>query len=199
VGLPQKTRRAIRDALAEVDVAKVMLKVAVDRLGKHPDGPDRDDLVEGHVAAQTNLKGARANLGQVIASETNHLSTHRSSLVAIKDRKDKSKNQPPSVSEVRAWEAKITNDTPLADRDEVAGAILKSKELRIVGELALASAAMKTVAKNTKNPQFNPSQTEERKNIVADVSDYVTQTRPEEVGLARKDLAQRHSSRGSSL
>src|SRR5262249_4733703 len=58
---------------------------------------------------------------------------------------------------------------------------------------------MKTVAKNTKNPQFNPSQTEERKSIVADVSDYVTQTRPEEVGLAPKELADAQLARFKSI
>src|SRR5262249_30023942 len=108
------------------------------------------------------------------------------------------KNPPPSATKVREFEAKVINGMPSADRDEVAGAILKSKELRATGELARTSAAMLAVAK-TKNPFLNPSQTEERKSIVADVRDYVTQDRPEEAKLAPHELAEAQLARFKSI
>src|SRR5215475_10743647 len=61
VALPPKVKAAIEDALAEVEVAKVRLNVAVDRYNRN----SGDEDLRG--TALTNLKGARANLGQVIA------------------------------------------------------------------------------------------------------------------------------------
>jgi hypothetical protein len=191
VALPQKTKAAIEDALAEVRVAKVRLAVAYDRYSRN----SGDDDFLG--PALTHLKGARANLGQVIAREADHSSSLRSSLV-LKEQRPASKNLPPSATKVREFEAKVINGTPLADRDEVAGAILKSKELRATGELARTSAAMLAVAK-TKNPFLNPSQTEERKSILADVRDCVTQPRPEEAHLAPNELAEAQLARFESV
>jgi hypothetical protein len=193
--LPAKTKVAIEDALAEVEVTKVRLRVAVDRYNAHPDD---EDLRSAELA---NLKGARANLGQVIAREADRLSP-RSSLVPKEQRHTAaaaSKNPPPSVTKLREFEAKVVNGTPLVDRDEVAGAILKSKELRIVGELALASAAMQAVAK-TKDPHLSASQTAERESIVADMKDCVTQARPvEEIGYSPEERAEAQLARFKSI
>ena len=198
VGLAPKAKADIEKALAEVNEAKFQMRVTADRLIKHPHDDDLHlDLVKADVVAQRTLKGARANLGQVIAREADHSSSLRSSLV-LKEQRQASKNPPPSATKVREFEAKVINDTPLADRDEVAGAILKSKELRATGELARTSAAMLAVAK-TKNPFLNPSQTEERKSILADVREYVTQARPEEAHLAPNELAEAQLARFESV
>jgi hypothetical protein len=188
VALPAKTRAAIRDALEEVNEAKFRLRVTVDRLIKHPDDDDLHlDLVKANVAAQKNLGGARANLGQVIAGEADR-SSPRSSLVPKDQRHTSaSRNPPPSATKVREFEAKVINDTPLADREEVAAAIGQSRKMRVVRELALASAAMKAVA-NTSNPHLNPSQTAERRSIIADATESVIQT--DEAGLAPDKLAE---------
>jgi hypothetical protein len=194
-GLPPKTRAAIDKALRELDIANILLRVAEDRLSKKPDD---GDLRKQYDTAKTKFNGARANLGQVIASEADRLSP-RSSLVPKEQRHTAaSKNPPPSVTKVRDVEAKVVNGTPSADRDEVAAAILKSKELRVADELARASAAMLAVAQ-TNDPHLNHSQAEERKSIVADVRDCVTQARPQEEKLAPEELAKAQLARFKSI
>ena len=101
VALPPKAKAAIEDALAEVEVAKVRLNVAVDRYNRN----SGDEDLRG--TALTNLKGARANLGQVIAREADR-SSPRSSLVLKEQRHTSdSRNPPPSATKVREFEAKI--------------------------------------------------------------------------------------------
>ena len=105
-------------------------------------------------------------------------------------------SKPRSATKLREYEPKIINEVPPADRDEVAYAILLNKEWRVARELRLVSAAMKAV----KNGHLNPNQTEERKNIVADVRDCVTQARPvREIGRAPEALAKAQLDRFKSI
>lgn len=162
-GFARKTREAIGKALKELSDAMTLLGVASDR-----------------AAAETRVRVAGANLGQVIADQTRNL--QRSSLVAQEER-DSTKVQPASCLQVRKLEAIIISD-PRWSSDEkslLEHAMLENKKLRLPGELEMLSSAM------TKG-SLKGIQIKEREAIVADWKAVVTGVRPEDKGKSPDDL-----------
>jgi hypothetical protein len=197
VGLPKKTRAAIKKDLTELNKAKGLWSAAADRLIEKPNDPA---LRKAVVDEKMNLTACETILASTIMRETDQLSP-RSSFISFfvpNEQRDTLTFKPPSATKVREFEAKVISDVPAsaADRDEVADAILLNKEWRVARELRLVSAAMQAV----KNRGLNPSQAEERKSIVADVRDCVTQARPvQEIGRAPEELAKAQLDRFKSI